>query len=172
MAVQTAPLNRKTNRHFTCHKREESLWEGKGQVASCLCCMTSALQGKSHLIIPFLGIARPQSQFAHSCVCERFKCSQDWSPYFPDRSWKYINLSQIYKCRKWETEHYNSVLEIIISFLGIQKWEPNIYIGCSPALHLQCGFFTACHYTDIDAMAILVNILSILINLIQRSYRP
>ncbi len=26
-----------------------------------------------------------------------------------DWSWKYINLSQIYECRNWETEHYNSV---------------------------------------------------------------
>jgi hypothetical protein len=30
------------------------------------------LQRKSHLCIPFLGIARPQPQFPHSCVCERF----------------------------------------------------------------------------------------------------
>jgi hypothetical protein len=40
----------------------------------------TALQGKSHLRIPFLGIARPQSQFPHSphsCVCERFIYSQD-----------------------------------------------------------------------------------------------
>jgi hypothetical protein len=73
---------------------------------------------------------------------------QNWQ----NRSWKYINLSQIYsyECRNWETEHYNSVLEITISFLGIQKWEPDIYIGFSPALHLQCGFFTACHYTNGD----------------------
>jgi hypothetical protein len=35
------------------------------------------LQGKSQLCIPFLGIARPQSKFPHSCVCE------DWSTYFP-----------------------------------------------------------------------------------------
>ncbi len=31
-----------------------------------------ALQRKSPLYIPFLGIARPQPQFQHSCVCERF----------------------------------------------------------------------------------------------------
>jgi hypothetical protein len=30
------------------------------------------LQRKSPLYIPFLGIARPQPQFQHSCVCERF----------------------------------------------------------------------------------------------------
>jgi hypothetical protein len=26
-----------------------------------------------------------------------------------------------------------------VSFLGINKWEPNTYIGFSPALHLQCS---------------------------------
>ncbi len=26
-----------------------------------------------------------------------------------------------------------------VSFLGIHKWEPDIYIGFSPALHLQCS---------------------------------
>ncbi len=102
-----------------------------------------ALQGKSHLCIPFLGIPRPQSQFPHSCVCERFIRFLDWSTYFPapeqaDRSWKYINLSQIYQCRKCETENYNSVSEMTVSFLGIHKWEPDIYKGFSPALHLQC----------------------------------
>ncbi len=42
----------------------------------------SSLQGKSHLCIPFLGIARPQPQFPHSCVCERFIYSQDRSTYY------------------------------------------------------------------------------------------
>ncbi len=105
----------------------------------------STLQGKLHIYIPFLGTVRPQSQFPHSCVCEIFIYSQDQSTYFPaaewaDRSWKYINLSQIYECRNWETEYYNSVLEIIVSFLGKFKWKPDIYIGFSPALHLQCTY--------------------------------
>jgi hypothetical protein len=42
----------------------------------------TALQRKSHLCIPVLGIARPQPQFPHSCVCERFIQSQDRSTYF------------------------------------------------------------------------------------------
>ncbi len=42
-----------------------------------------ALQRKSHLCIPRKGIAPPQSQFPHSCVCERFIYSQDRSTYFP-----------------------------------------------------------------------------------------
>jgi hypothetical protein len=71
--------------------------------------------------IPFLGIALPQSQFPHSCACD-----QDQSTNLPaaekeDRSWKYINLSQIYECRHWETEHYNSVLEISVSLMYIEK---------------------------------------------------
>ncbi len=45
----------------------------------------------------------------------------------------YINLSQIYEYRNWETEHYDYVLEITVSFLGIHKWEPDIYIGFSLA---------------------------------------
>jgi hypothetical protein len=40
------------------------------------------MQRQFHLYIPFLGIARPQPQFPHSCVCERFIYSQDWSTYF------------------------------------------------------------------------------------------
>jgi hypothetical protein len=30
-----------------------------------------------------------------------------------------------------ETEYYNSVLEVTVSFLGIHRWEPDIYIGIS-----------------------------------------
>ncbi len=65
----------------------------------------------------FLGIGRPQSQFPHACVYERFIYSQDRSTYLAaakqtNRSQKYINLSQIYERRDWEREHYNSVLEI------------------------------------------------------------
>ncbi len=37
----------------------------------------ATLQGKSHLCISFLGIARPQSQFPHTFVCELFIYSQD-----------------------------------------------------------------------------------------------
>jgi hypothetical protein len=40
------------------------------------------LQRKSHLCIPFLGIAWAQSQFPNSCVCERFIYYQDRSTYF------------------------------------------------------------------------------------------
>ena len=42
----------------------------------------STLQRQFRLYIPFLGIARPQLQFPHSYVCERFIYSQDRSTYF------------------------------------------------------------------------------------------
>ncbi len=48
-----------------------------------------ALQPKSHLCIPFLGIARTQSQFPYSCVCERFT-----SIYSP-RNGPHISCSRI-----------------------------------------------------------------------------
>ncbi len=120
------------------------------------------LQGKFHLCFSFLGTALPQSQFPHLCVCERFIYPQDWSTYFPAaeqtvRQWKYINPSQIYKCRNWETEHYNSVLEITVSFLGIHKGEPDIYIGFSLALHLQCTVLLA-----------YVNLLTVILQCSQR----
>jgi hypothetical protein len=43
---------------------------------------TGALQRKFRLYILFLGIARPQPQFPHSCVFGRFIYSQDQSTYF------------------------------------------------------------------------------------------
>jgi hypothetical protein len=39
--------------------------------------MYFTLQRQIRLYIPFLGIARPQPQFPHSCVFERFIYSQD-----------------------------------------------------------------------------------------------
>jgi hypothetical protein len=51
----------------------------------------------------------------------------------------YKSLTNIRVYRNWETELCkSSVLEITVSFLGIHKWEADIYIGFSPALHLQC----------------------------------
>jgi hypothetical protein len=34
----------------------------------------------------------------------------------------------MYECGILETEQYNSVLEITVSFMGIHKWEPDIFI--------------------------------------------
>ncbi len=50
---------------------------------------------KSHLCVRFLGIARPQSQFPHSCFCVRFIYSQDRSAYFLQQN-RQINRGNIY----------------------------------------------------------------------------
>ncbi len=100
-----------------------------------------ALQEKSHSFSGNCAVSVPISTFMclraiyifpgalHIILCSRIGRS----------ILEYINLSQIYGCRNWETEYYDSVLEITVSILGIHKWEPDIYIGFSPALHLQCG---------------------------------
>ncbi len=59
------------------------------------CVSPYALLRKSHLCISFLGIARPQSQFPHLCVCERFMYSQDRSTYLLQQN-RRINHGNIY----------------------------------------------------------------------------
>ncbi len=56
--------------------------------------------------IPRKGIARPQSQFPHSCVCDRLIYCQDRSAYsaagkYVDSFWEYINRSQTHECGNW-----------------------------------------------------------------------
>ncbi len=79
----------------------------------------AALQGKSLLCIPLLEIARPQSQFPHSCVCERIIYSQDWSTYFLQQN-RQTDLGNIYISHRYMSvgtgRHYNFVLEITVSF--------------------------------------------------------
>ncbi len=51
-----------------------NIWETEQIFINCKWISSSlcTLQ-RTYLCIPFLGIVRPQSQFPHSCVCERFK---------------------------------------------------------------------------------------------------
>jgi hypothetical protein len=70
--------------------------------------------------IPRKGIVRPQSQFPHSCVCERFIYSHDQSAYsaagkYVDRSWDYINRSQTPERGIWTKAAQ-------FPFLGIHTW--------------------------------------------------
>ncbi len=51
--------------------------------------------------------ARPQSQFPHSQVCERFIYSHDWSALsaagkYAGQSWEYINRSQTHECGNYD----------------------------------------------------------------------
>jgi hypothetical protein len=64
------------------------------------------LQRQFRLYIPFLGIARPQPQFLHSCVCEQFIYSQDRSTYFLQQK-RQLHLgtiirSQTHECGNWD----------------------------------------------------------------------
>ncbi len=68
---------------------------------------------------PRKGTAWPQSQFPHSCVCERDIYFQDRSAYsaagkYVDRSQEYINRSPTHECRNWDCGR-------AIPFLGIHK---------------------------------------------------
>ncbi len=76
----------------------------------------AALQRKSHLCIPFLGIGRLPSQ--HSCVCERFINSQDRSTYFLQQN-RQIDCGNIYVNRSLTHERGNWDCGRAISFLGI-----------------------------------------------------
>jgi hypothetical protein len=72
------------------------------------------------LCIPRKGIAQPQFQFPHSCVCERSLYSHVWPTYFPaaeqaDRSEEYINRSQKHQCRNWDCGREVPLLEIFVS---------------------------------------------------------
>ncbi len=112
------------------------------ELSHYLCSLWRTLYRKSYLCIPRNEIARPHSQFLHSWY------SQDWSAYLAatkraDQSWEYVNHSQIHECGNWETEHYNSVLEItsprsIIS--GITLIGTRHFYWILTALNLQCRY--------------------------------
>ena len=75
----------------------------------------------------------------YQSVSDLYTIFPRWSS--ADQSWEFINRSQIRECGNWETEHQiifgND--EAVHPFLGVQKPEPDIYIGSSLALLLQCN---------------------------------
>jgi hypothetical protein len=84
--------------------------------------------------IPRKGIVRPQSQFPHSCVCERFIYSHDLSAYsaarkYVDRSCEYINRSnveigtQVTQFLFWE--YINGIFVAVYAYLG-GGWMPGL----------------------------------------------
>ncbi len=88
---------------------------------------------ESHLCIPFLGNAWPQSQFPQSCVSERFIDSQDSSTYFPaaekaDRLWEYINPSQTHECGNWDCGREIPFLGIFVSNFRYYFFEVHLTI--------------------------------------------
>ncbi len=107
------------------------------------------LRRKSHFCIPFLGIARPQLQFPHSCACERFIHSQDWSTYFLQQNRQihrgnvHINRSQTHECGNWDCGRAIPFLGIFVSnfrywFFAVHRYtQKNFRNAC-----YQVGFCT------------------------------
>ncbi len=67
--------------------------------------------------IPRKGIAWPQSQFPHSCVCERFLYFYGWSAY--SAAGKYVDRSSEYMYKRSLTHE----CECAIPFLGTHYWD-------------------------------------------------
>ena len=89
-----------TKRTFFDQLGINKLWKSKSRYIPC-----HTLQRKSHLCVPRKGIARPQSQFTHSCVCERFIYSQNRTAYSAaGNMWTDpgINYSQTHECGNWD----------------------------------------------------------------------
>ncbi len=93
------------------------------------------LQRKSHLFIPFLGIARPQPQFPYSCVCERFIYSPRIGLHISS-SW--IGRPGIFKSLT-DAWMWKLGLRPRYSFSGNISFEISVFCLCSvdanPALH-------------------------------------
>jgi hypothetical protein len=75
--------------------------------AFAIACIAKTQYQKFETNIPRKGIAQPQSQLPHSCVCERFIYSHDQSAYsatgkYVDRYREYINPSQTHECGNWD----------------------------------------------------------------------
>jgi hypothetical protein len=87
---------------------------------------------KPTYVFLFWKFARPQSQFSHSCVSERFISSQDQSTYFLqqnrqiDRWTICINRSQTHECGNWDCGGAVPILGIVSS--NVRYWFFAVYI--------------------------------------------
>ncbi len=90
------------------------LYNGTGGVGVWVVSIDT-LQRQFGLYIPSLGIARPQPQFPHSCVLERFIYSQDQSTYSSSRTGRPIVRSQTHECGNWDWGPDSPFLEIFVS---------------------------------------------------------
>ncbi len=114
-----------------------------------------ALQRNLNLCIPRKGIARPQSQFSHLCVCERSIYSHVWPTYFPaaeqaERSEEFINRSQKHESRNADCSRAVHFLGIFISnflYCVLYLCSKTVCTAVKyPAVYLQQGILL-CIYT-------------------------
>ncbi len=80
-------------------------------------CVCGALYRKSNFVSPekeLRGLSH--NSYMHVSVSDLYISRigpQIWlQQHKTYRSWEYINPSEIYVCKNWETEHNNSVLEL------------------------------------------------------------
>ncbi len=119
-------------------------YRGASFYSLVLRCFLTTLQRKSHLCVPILGIARPQSQFLHLCVCERFICtvhSQESGSFhiFPaaeyaDQSWEYINCSQTHECGNKDCGRAIPFLGIFVS--NFRYWFFAVHTNDGPGVEV------------------------------------
>ncbi len=101
--------------------------------------------------IPFMysfsGNSAASVPFPHSCVCERFIYVLDRSCSRLERPILEIYKSYRFKCRNWKTEHYNSVLEITVSFLEIHKFPQTLIFDYHRSFICSVRYtVSVCHY--------------------------
>ena len=126
-----------TKRTFFDQLGINKLWKSKSRYIPC-----HTLQRKSHLCVPRKGIARPQSQFTHSCVCERFIYSHNrvlpillQENIWPDlgNTVYFKNRSHTHECGNWDWGR-------AIPFLEMRNWDfccsakSELYKECSVLL--------------------------------------
>jgi hypothetical protein len=80
--------------------------------------------------IPRKGIARAQSQFPQSCVCERFLYSQDWSTYFLQQN-RQIDCGNTVYNSLTDTQMWKLWLWPRNSFSGNNSFEFSVLVLCS-----------------------------------------
>ncbi len=120
--------------------------------------------------IPRTGIARTQSLFPHSCVCERLIYSHDRSAYsdagkYVNRSWEYINRSQTHECGNWDRGHAIPFLGIFVSnfrYCSFAVWSvldvafySLFYNNCSSSIKKTTRFWNKLSETCFTTLSML-----------------
>jgi hypothetical protein len=132
---------------------------------SCCCITRMSLASRDYphckeiwiYVFPEKEFARPQSQFAHSCVCQRSIYSHFRPTYFPAFSrigipitgLYTVNRSHEHKCRNWDWSRAVTFQGIFVS--NFRYWIFAVHNSCCPYLnaiafcqHVKCHMNAHC----------------------------